>query len=63
MFEGHLVVKLFFFPALLSQGVTDDVWGALEARIKVKRHICSGLYATPTGQVNLESKSKYYITV
>lgn len=58
MFEGHLVVKLLFFPALLFEGVTDDVRGALEAWIQMKRHICPGLYAIPTGQVNLESKSK-----
>lgn len=59
--EGHQVVDLLFAPALLLQCVTDDVGRPLEARIKMKGHVCPRLHAAPTGQVNL--KPTRYITV
>lgn len=59
--EGHQVVDFLFSPALLLQCVTDDVGRALEARIKVKGHVCPRLRAAPAGQVNL--KSTRHLTV
>ncbi len=53
--EGHQVVDLLFAPALLLQCVTDDVRRPLEARIKMKGHVCPRLHAAPAGQVNLKS--------
>lgn len=57
--EGHQVVDLLFSPALLLQRVTDDVGRALEARIKMKSHICPWLHAAPAGQVNLKSARQF----
>lgn len=53
--EGHQVVDLLFPPALLLQCVTDDVGRPLEARIKMKGHVCPRLHAAPAGQVHLKS--------
>lgn len=57
--EGHQVVDLLFFPALLLQRVTDDVGSALEARIEMKSHICPRLHAAPAGQVNLKPARQF----
>lgn len=62
--EGHQVVDLLFSPALLLQCVTDDVGRPLEARIKMKGHICPRLHAAPARQVNLKSTRRLlFITV
>lgn len=55
LLKGHLIGDLLLAPALLLQGVADNIGRLLEARVEVEGHICTRLHAAPALEIHLES--------